>query len=197
MPSGNKTRSFSGPTMAQTWRVKTRPDRKPRPPLDAEALERLALNYVGRYATTRAKLCSYLARKVRERGWEGPEADAAALAERLGNLGFIDDRAFAGQRAAAFQRRGYGERRLDQALKAAGIGEEDGAEAREDARSAAWSSALRFAERKRIGPYAPAALDRAARQKALGAMLRAGHRLSVARRVVEAEPGDIPELDNF
>ena len=184
--------------MAQTWRVKTRTDRKPRPPLDAEALERLALHYVGRYATTKGKLSSYLARKVRERGWEGPpEADIAALAERLSRSGYVDDRAFADQRAAAIQRRGYGERRLDLALKAAGIDEDDGAAARADARGAAWSSALRYAQRKRIGPYAAGPSDRAARQKALGAMLRAGHPLDVARRVVEAAPGDIPESDSF
>ena len=183
--------------MAQTWRVKTRPDRKPRPALDAEALERLALHYVGRYATTKAKLSFYLARKVRERGWEGPEADIKALAERLSKSGYIDDRAFADQRAAAFQRRGYGERRLDLVLKAAGIDEDDGAGARADARQSALSSALRYAQRKRIGPYAAAPADRDARQKALGAMLRAGHPLAVARRVVEAAPGDIPESDSF
>ena len=46
-------------------------DRKVKPPLDAEALEQAALSYAGRYATTRAKLAAYLARKLRERGWNG------------------------------------------------------------------------------------------------------------------------------
>ena len=40
--------------------------RKPRPPLDGEKLKELALAYVGRFATTRSKLATYLARKVRE-----------------------------------------------------------------------------------------------------------------------------------
>ena len=39
--------------------------RKPRPPLNSEKLNELALAYVGRFATTRAKLRSYLKRKVR------------------------------------------------------------------------------------------------------------------------------------
>ena len=179
--------------MAQSWRVKTDAHKKPRPPLDREALERLALHYVGRYSTTRRKLSAYLARKVRERGWEGEAPDFKAVAERLGSLGYIDDRAFAEARAASFQRRGYGERRLDQALRAAGISEEDSEEARGEAREAALSAALRFAERKRIGPYSDEEPGREGRQKALAAMLRAGHRIDVARRIVNARPGDIPE----
>jgi regulatory protein len=183
--------------MAQSWRVNSRPDKKARPPLGPEALERLAIHYVGRYATTRAKLASYLARKVRERGWEGAPPDIEALVERLNELGYIDDRAFAEARGAAFQRRGYGERRLGQALKAAGIKDEDSEGARAEAREAALASALRFARRKRIGPFAEGEPDREARQKAFGAMLRAGHPVDVARRVVNASPEDIPELDNI
>jgi regulatory protein len=181
--------------MAQSWRVKTRPDKKPRPPLDRESLERLALHYVGRYATTRAKLRSYLLRKVRERGWEGNAADVEGLAERLAQLGYIDDRAFAEARGAAFQRRGYGERRLDQALKAAGIEEKDSEAARAEAREGALAAALRFAKRKRIGPYATTEPDREARQKAFAAMLRAGHPFDVAKTVVNASTEDIPDLD--
>ena len=62
-----------------------------------------------------------------------------------------------------------------QALRAAGIGEEDGAEAREAAEAGAWEAALRFAERRKIGPFAAADADRPAREKAFAAMLRAGH----------------------
>ena len=180
--------------MAQSWRVGHERTRKPRPPLDAEALERIALHYAGRYATTRAKLRSYLSRKVRERGWEGeasPPLDT--LVERFAGLGYVDDRAFATARAASLGRRGYGARRVDAALAAAGIGEEDGAAAREQAREDAWSAALRFAERRRIGPFAQVLADPAAREKALAAMLRAGHPLDLARRLVRARPGEVPE----
>ncbi len=44
-----------------------RPDRKPSP-LTATRLQDLALSYVARFATTRAKLEAYLVRKLRERG---------------------------------------------------------------------------------------------------------------------------------
>ena len=38
-------------------------------PLDEQGLNGLALRYVERFATTRAKLRAYLDRKLRERGW--------------------------------------------------------------------------------------------------------------------------------
>ena len=175
-----------------------RPDRHkaPRPPLDQEALERLAIFYVGRYATTQARLRTYLVRKVRERGWSGAGPEIDGLILRLAELGYIDDAAFALSRAASLQRRGYGARRVAQALHAAGIDEEDAAPAREEARSGAMTAALRFAERKRIGPYAPEKPEREARQRAFGAMMRAGHSLDVARRVLDCAPGEFPESDD-
>lgn len=171
--------------------------KQPRPPLDSDGLQRLALFYVGRYATTGAKLRSYLARKVRERGWEGERPDFDVMIEKFKDLGYIDDRAFASARAASLQRRGYGERRVAQALHAAGIGVRDSADANAQARESALAAALRFAERKRIGPYAVAEPDREARQKAFAAMVRAGHPMDVVRRVLNAPPGEIPDSDNI
>jgi len=172
--------------------------KKPRPPLDGEGLERLALFYAGRYATTRSKLKSYLHRKLKERGWQGDgPPPVERLVERFNELGYINDRAFATARASSLQRRGYGERRLDQALYAAGIAPEDAADAKEQAQSGAWDAALRFAERKRIGPFAAQEPDRAARQKALAAMLRAGHPMDLARKLTNARPGAVPNPDEL
>lgn len=184
--------------MAQSWRVKTERPSRPRPPLDAEALDRLALFYVGRYATTRHKLASYLTRKLRERGWASERPpDLAALTDRLAGLGYIDDRAFATARAASLQRRGYGGRRVDQALYAAGIGEADAAEARRQTAERALAAALRFAEKRRIGPYGAASLEPDARRRAFAAMLRAGHAPETVRRVLDAAPGEIPDCDSL
>jgi regulatory protein len=170
--------------------------RRVRPPLDAAGLEQAALFYAGRYATTRAKLASYLARKVRERGWaEAQTPPIEALVERMAALGYVDDRAWANARAGTLTRRGYGLRRVGQALRAAGIGEEDGVEAREAAEEEAWNAALRFAKRRKIGPFSAAEADRPARDKALAAMLRAGHPPGLARRIVAARPGEIPHAD--
>lgn len=178
-------------------RAGRREGRRERPPLDAERLERLALFYVGRFATTRAKLAAYLLRKIGERGWGGERPpDVDGLVGRLAELGYVDDRAFATAKASALGRRGYGTRRVSQALQAAGIDEPDAQDAREIARSGAYAAALRFAERKRIGPFATTPSDPKAREKALGAMIRAGHGFDLARRFVDAAPGCVPEPDD-
>lgn len=178
--------------------VRQRPFPNPRPPFDRETLEQAALRYAGRYATTRSKLTAYLHRKLEERGW-GEEGDppVARLVERMSELGYVDDRAFARARAAALGRRGYGERRVRVALQVAGVEPEDREEAEQESQDTAFESALRFARRKRIGPFAEEKPDRAGREKALGAMLRAGHPMAIARRLVDSAPGDVPEPDDY
>jgi regulatory protein len=176
--------------------VKAERHKKPRPPLDEEGLERLALAYAGRYATTRARLRAYLGRKSAERGWAGPgEPPLERLAERFAALGYVDDRAFASARAASLLRRGYGERRLRDALRNAGIAEEDSADARDVTDEAALAAAHLFARRRRLGPYAQAVPDREARRKSAAAMLRAGHRMELVWKVLGTSPGDLPEPD--
>lgn len=181
--------------MAVTSRTSSRARGRAVPPLNPARLERLALRYVERYATSRAKLAAYLARKLRERGWEGcDDPDADALVERIAALGYVDDAAFASARSEALGRRGYGARRVDHALRAAGIDETDGAVARQGARERAWDAALIYARRRRIGPCAAQTPDPAAREKALAAMLRAGHGFDIARKIVACAPGEIPDV---
>lgn len=165
--------------------MRARQPRRPRPPLDETALKELGLAYVARFATSRAKLADYLRRKLRERGWAGsgqpPVADIVAWAAEAG---FIDDAAYALSKARVLGARGYGERRVGQALRAAGIEEDDGAAARAHARETAEEAALRFARRKRLGPYAATPPDRKESDKALAAMIRAGHAFDLARRIL-------------
>lgn len=168
--------------------------RRPIPPLDGPGLDRLALRYVERFATTRGRLTQYLQRKLRERGWaEERSPDPAAVAERMAELGYIDDAAYGEARAAAMGRRGLGARRVTQALRHAGIGEEDAQELRPAIDERAEITALAFARRRRIGPYAAVRLDRAGADKALAAMLRAGHDFTLARKIIAMDPGAIDE----
>jgi len=170
--------------------------RKPRPPLDAARLDELALGYVGRFATSRAKLLTYLRRKLRERGWSGegdPPLDG--LADRLARLGYVDDRAYALSKARSLTGRGYGERRVRQALSLAGIADEEAGDARELARAEAVESALRFARRRSLGPFATEAPDPTRRERAMAAMIRAGHGFSLARAIIEMRPGEIPDFE--
>lgn len=167
-----------------------RPPRKPRPALDPASLDELALAYVGRFATTRFKLAAYLRRKLRERGWNGPgDADVDSLVERFAGRGFVDDSAFAAAKARTLTGRGYGPGRVRQSLRAAGIGEDDSAAATDIAEDARLDSAMRFARKRRIGPFAAVPPDRPAREKAIAAMIRAGHDFDIARRIVALDPG--------
>lgn len=163
---------------------------RPRPPLDEGTLNELALAYVARFATSRAKLAAYLARKIRERGWAGSgSAPVDALVAKAAALGFVDDAAFALSKARSLTARGYGERRVHQALHAAGIEEGDGEAARDLARDDAVEAALRFARRRRIGPFATERADPATREKALAAMVRAGHGFRLAKAILGLPPG--------
>lgn len=163
--------------------------RAPRP-LDRSRLEELALAYVARFATSAAKLEGYLARKLRERGWaeEGESGGAeavTAIVARFVAAGYVDDLAFARAKSGSLLRRGYGMRRVGEALGAAGIAEEVRADVTpgEGARRRA---ALTLARKRRFGPFGAEALDRPQKEKQVAAMLRAGHPLDSARELVDA-----------
>ncbi len=163
--------------------------------MSSAALEEMALAYVARFATTAQGLARYCRRKLRERGWDGRDDGAAppdvdALVARFVANRYVDDSEYARARTGSLLRRGYGLRRVGQALDAAGVDADDRtvvsvARQRE--------AALRLVEKRRFGPFgiegAPPA-DRAIREKQVAAMLRAGHSLDTSRRLVEAADAD-------
>jgi len=135
--------------------------------------------------TTRARLTDYLRRKLAERGWAGAAPPAIDdLVTRLASLGYVDDESFALARAAALRRRGYGARRVESSLRAAGIEQPLRTAAGENDDDEALRSALVLARRKRLGPFASEPLDRDNFRRAMGALMRAGHDPDVARRVL-------------
>jgi regulatory protein len=175
-----------------------RAERRPPKPLNEQSLKDLALHYLGRFASTRARLVQYLQRKIRERGWDGAAPpDCAALADRCMELGYVDHAAYAAMKGGALLRRGYGARRVEQALAAAGVKEADRGEMRDAGRDQAGTSALAFARRKRIGPFAEQPADADRRRKQLQAFIRAGHDFALARSIVFADSMDqIAGLDD-
>ncbi|HMQ17521.1 MAG TPA: RecX family transcriptional regulator [Sphingopyxis sp.] len=162
--------------------------------LDAARLDALALAYVARFATSRAKLARYLARKIGESEWtDGVDAAAAcaAVVAKMQRLGFVDDRQYAAMRGGAMTRRGLGVRRVKAQLFVDGIEAGDAAEAVEAAEASALASALGYARRRRFGPFAaePAA-DPARRERQVAAFARAGHAPALARRILAIGPDD-------
>ena len=171
------------------------PTRPPKP-LNPAKLRDLALHYVGRYATSRAKLAIYLTRKIRERGWDecASVADIEGMIEDFDRLGYVDDVAYAASRARALTSRGFGARRVNEDLRAKGISETDSGEAREESENARWQSAERFAQRKRIGPFATEQATTELQHKQFQAFLRAGHSFDIAKAFVRAAPGEVVEF---
>ena len=170
-------------------RPATRRSRAPKA-LDAARLDELALAYVARFATSAARLERYLKRKLRERGWEGErEPDLAKLVGRHVELGYIDDEAYARAKSGSLLRRGYGTRRVREALREAGIDETIREEVR-PGEGAERRAALAMARRREFGPFGRPSdrgpLDRERRRKQIAAMLRAGHPLDSAREMVDA-----------
>lgn len=186
--------------------AKPRRERPPPRPIGRARLEELALAYVARFATSAGKLEAYLKRKLRERGWEGAEdEDHTALAAeavedivaRFVQAGYVDDEGFAHGRSRSLTARGFGPRRVDAALREAGIAEDLRTAARPDARRQR-QAALDLARKRGFGPFdrsAPLPDDarpgfevlaqiRAAQEKQLAAMLRAGHSFDIARTVL-------------
>lgn len=178
-----------------------REKRAPRP-LDQAALHDLALSYVARFATTGAKLEGYLLRKLRERGiaengedGRAVPIDVPALVAQMIEAGYVDDDAYARMRSRDLAARGFGARRIEQALWAAGVDEPTRAD-HAPGELARRRAAVRLAQKRRFGPFsrAEACSDRAeaahAREKAIAAMLRAGHEFAHARFIVEAATGE-------
>lgn len=208
MVSGKANSSSSGsdpgpPSGAGGARAGRRERRvnKPARPLDQAALHDLALSYAARFATTGAKLEAYLARKLRTRGQaeddEGRSAviDIPALVGRMIELGYVDDDAYARVRSRDLAARGFGARRIEQALWSAGVSETIRAD-HAPGEAARRRAAVRLAEKRRLGPFArgEVAADPRLREKAVAAMLRAGHEFAHARFILDAaSPAEIAD----
>nr|WP_298931081.1 RecX family transcriptional regulator [uncultured Erythrobacter sp.] len=179
-----------------------------RKPLDETTLRDLALSYAARFATTGAKLEGYLARKIRERGvaedGDGRtiDLDIPTLVARLIELGYVNDDAYARAKSRDLTARGYGARRVEQALWAAGVDET----VRDDhapSEAAAREAAALLAKKRRFGVYSDKLRaneerihegslrdvnSHKLRDKQVAAMLRAGHKMDHVRFIMDA-PG--------
>jgi regulatory protein len=154
-----------------------------------DLLERWALGYLARYASSAENLRRVLMRRVRRRS---PEAALQAkplieaLLARYRAAGLLDDAAYAAGRIQSLHRRGASLNAIRARLATAGVAAAVVADAVGDLRAAApdpdLAAACAFARRRRLGPFRHGAADR---QRELGAFARAGF----SRRVAEAVLG--------
>jgi len=154
--------------------------------IDAELLERWALHYLGRYASSAENLRRVLQRRVRRYAPEavsGATALVDTLVARYREAGLLDDAAYAVGRVQSLHRRGESLRAMRARLAAKGVAAADAAEAISVLCSASadpdLAAACAFARRRRLGPYRRSTADHA---RELSAFARAGF----SRRVAEA-----------
>jgi regulatory protein len=151
-----------------------------------ELLERWALNYLGRYASSAENLRRVLMRRFRRHAPGGaPQVPAQidALVLRYQESGLLDDAAYAAGRVKSLQRRGESVTAMRARLAAKGVAASDIADALSELRSVDpdLTAACAFARRRRLGPYRRAAADHA---RELGAFARAGFNRRVAEAVL-------------
>jgi regulatory protein len=176
--------------------------------IDAALIERWALAYLGRFASSAENLRRVLLRRVRRHLSEDREAAARAaglidgLVARYRASGLVDDAAYATGRARARLRRGQSLRTIRAGLAAKGVASEDAEAAIETLRDDAagdpdLAAALAFARRRRIGPYRRGGgeRDEGDRGKVLAAFARAGFARAAAEAVLSCTtPEEAEEL---
>jgi regulatory protein len=154
--------------------------------IDAAAIERWALDYLARYASSAQNLRLVLLRRARRRSREAAEAAApliAALVARYREARLVDDDAYAIGRALSLNRRGEPRNRIRARLQAKGVAGDAADRAlaalAAEAADPDLAAACAFARRRHLGPYRTRPVERA---RELGSFARAGF----ARRVAEA-----------
>lgn len=169
-------------------------------------LDRAALHYLERFASSSAHLRRLLLRRV-DASAQAHGTDPAegrewvdALIERYLRQGLLNDALYAEMKATGLQRRGGSTRTIRQKLRAKGLDEDQvdqalsSLEGAEDG-VADLAAAIRYAKRRRLGGFRP---DRdgtggerlARRDKDIAALARAGFDLDTARRVIDAEDAE-------
>jgi regulatory protein len=169
---------------------------RPPPRLTAASLQRAALAYLERYASSRENLRRVLRRRIdrrcRLRG-EDPEPFhplVEEVLERCARAGLLDDARYAEAGIASLRRRGGSIRTIRARLASRGVDRETiaAALAAEDVDEQATEEAAAhaLARRRRLGPYRAGGRERW-REKDIAALARAGFSFDLARRVIGGE----------
>jgi len=177
--------------------------RKPRK-VAAKSLDRSALFYLERFATSAENLRRVLMRRVdRSAHYHGTDREEGAtmideLVVRYLAAGLLDDRVYAEGRARTMRRRGSSARLIHLKLRQKGVADEVIAEVLAsiagDVAEPEVAAAAAFARRRHLGPFRPPGDREEKREKDLAALARVGFSYDVARRVIEApSPEDLAD----
>ena len=196
MTSEKNSKNFDGNT-------RTRSRRQGPKPATPERLEKAALSYLERFATSAENLRRVLMRRI-DKSARLHDTDSAALAEAVDALiaryrraGLLDDVAYATARAASLHRTGKSLRYIRQSLAQKGVGADEcdaAVQALQEEVSADTdlAGAVNYARRRRIGPWRRENRE-GTREKDLAALGRQGFSYDTARRIIEAEGPEMLE----
>jgi regulatory protein len=169
------------------------------PEIGPELLERWALSYLARYASSAENLRRVLVRRVRRHAPESAQqvrAQIDAIVVRYQESGLLDDAAYAAARVVSLHRRGDSLRAIRARLAAKGVAPEIAAEAvlelRDKAVDPDLGAACAFARRRRLGPFRRGEADR---QRELAAFARAGFSRRIAEAVLAC--GDLEAIETL
>ncbi|MGO1119847.1 regulatory protein RecX [Rhodovibrionaceae bacterium A322] len=204
---GKKSQSFKTGT-SKTRKAKASPTsgsgRKEPKKATPQYLERYALWYLERYASSCENLRRSLRRKValsaRAHGTDPQEGEEAieSLIDKLRRIGALNDEVYARGRVQTLHRRGASERAIRQKLAAKGLGEQDISKALEELREEQRGdpemlAALAYTRRRRLGPYRPEDKREGLKERDMAALARQGFSYDLVRRIMEA--GDLEDLE--
>ena len=174
-------------------------------PVTVERLEKAALAYLERYASSTENLRRVLMRRVsRSAMLHGTDPQQGVdwiedLILRYRRAGLLDDGRFAEARAASLHRQGKSSRAIRQTLSAKGVGADDIDSALETLQEEVgadsdWAAAVNYARRRRIGPWRRQDRERF-RERDMAALGWQGFGYDIARKIVAAETPEHLEED--
>lgn len=161
-------------------------------PVTPAYLQRAALAYLERFASSADNLRRVLTRRIerrcRLRGEDSAEFVALVedVVRRSLSSGLLDDRRYAEGRVASLRRRGASARLIGAKLCSKGVSREVATEAIGENAAAEHEAAWALARRRRLGPYRAGGRP-AFREKDLAAMARAGFAFALAKSVIDAD----------
>ena len=176
----------------------------PRKPANVRMMNK-AIDYLGRYASSRHKLGQILQRFANRKlpDYDAEDIDAAIqqTIDQCSQLGYVDDRQFAVTVARSERRLGRSQSVIRRRLRQHALSEDiityAVGEVDENVANGDLQAAIRFAQRRRLGPFAKRRSSHHQRLKPhqwkkrdLGAMARAGFSLVISQQVLDHDDPD-------
>ncbi len=163
-----------------------------------------AVNYLGRYSASERRLREVLGRFATKKltSLDAAEVLSAtnSVIEKCLRFGYLDDVAFAANRASSERKKGKSSFVIRQKLRQHALADSAIETALRSAdannHNAELAAAIHFARRRRLGPFFPRFAEDRERNRHLGSLARAGFSMTICRTVVDAKSiDDLEELE--